>query len=269
MSLTTMEILMKPSSIFTKVIYQKRMMVIWWCAAMAAMTMLTLVFFPSFKDSGLDTAFANMPESVQKIVGSMASFHEINAYVNQQIYALRLPLLSIILAVVIFSGLTVGDEHRGLTETQLSLPISRSKLLLQKLAAGMVVTFIATLGILVGVEVALLLIHEHVAFSHIVQSTFACWLVSLCFGLVAYCVGAATGRKGLTVGLASGIAFTSYLVTSMAVSVSQLEQINKLSLFYYYGDSRISWADFALLLGIALVLIVAGIFFFKRRDLQT
>lgn len=260
---------MKFTNVFTKILYQKRMFVVLWFLALMTMTTLTLVFFPSFKDSGIDTAFANMPESVQKVVGSVASFHDISAYLDQQIFALRMPLLSIILSIVVFTGLVAGNEQRGLTESELMLPIGRTKLLLHKLLAGAVITLVASIGIIAGIFVALLLINEHVAASHILQSTVSCWLVSLCFGLLAYAIGAVTGKKGLTVGIASGYAFLSYLITSMAVSVSQLEQVNKASLFYYYGDSRLSGADFILFGLIIAALVIIGILGFNRRDIRT
>lgn len=260
---------MKFTSLFTKILYQKRLFVVLWFLALMAMTTLTLVFFPSFKDSGIDTAFANMPESVQKVLGSVASFHEIGSYLDQQIFALRMPLLCIIMSIVVFTGLVAGNEQRGLTESELMLPISRTKLLLQKLLAGMVITFVAALGIVVGIFLALSLINEHVAASHILQSTVSCWLVSLCFGLLAFALGAVTGKKGLTVGIASGYAFLSYLITSMAVSVSQLEQINRASLFYYYGDSRLSSGDALLFGAIIALLVVTSIIGFNRRDIRT
>lgn len=234
-----------------------------------AMTILTLVFYPSFRDSGLDEAFGNMPESVQKMIGSLTSFKTITGYLDQQIFALRMPLLGIILSIVVFSGLTVGDEQKGVTETHLTMPISRTKLLLQKLFAGLLITAVASIGIVVGAVVALALIHEHVALSYILTSTLACWLISTCFGLVAFFVGSATGRRGLTIGLASGFAFGSYLLTSLAQSVSQLEQASKFSLFHYYGNGRISLGDAWLLLAIAFVLVVLGVLLFNRRDLRT
>lgn len=260
---------MQIHNLIIKILYQKRLLLLWWFIAFVAITALTMSFFPAFKDSGLGGSFADLPASVQKIIGNITSFTTISGYVQQQIFALRAPVLMIILSIVVFGGQVAGEEQKGVTETHLTLPISRTKLLLSKFVAGVIITSLAAMGLIAGVELGLLIIHDHYSFAHIVQSTVGAWLVGLLFGLIAFFVGAASGRKGPALGLAGGLAFWTYLISSMAASVSWLHAINKLTPFYYYGDGLISLAHALGLATVCLLLMIVGTTAFNHRDLRT
>lgn len=253
----------------TKVLYQKRWLVFWWFLAFAAITALTMSFFPAFKNGGLGDAFNSLPAGVQSIVGSAASFVTVDGYVQQQIFALRAPVLCIILAIVVFGGQVAGEEQKGVTETYLTLPVSRTKLLLSKFIAGSIITAVASVGIVLGIELSLLFIGEHYSFAHILQSTAAAWLVGMVFGLLSFGIGAALGRKAPSVGVPSALAFLTYLISSMAASVSWLQGLNKFTVFYYYGDGLISWSHAAGVATLCLAFVLVGIVAFNRRDLRT
>ena len=252
-----------------KILYQKRMLLLWWFLALAAIMGLTMSFFPAFRGNGLGDSFANLPAGVQKIVGDSLSFTTISGYVQQQVFALRAPVLIIILSIVVFGGQVAGEEQKGVTETHLSLPVSRTKLLLSKLVAGMTITLLATLGIIVGIELALFFINESYSFAKIVQSTLAAWLVGLIFGLLSYAVGAASGHKAPSIGMPSALAFLTYLISSMAASVSWLKPLNKLTPFYYYDNGLITAAHALGLAAVCVLLVVIGTIGFNHRDLRT
>lgn len=256
-------------SMVGKILFQKRMLAFWWFIALAAITALTMSFFPAFKSGGLGDSLSSLPAGVQSILGDSLSFKTVGGYVQQQIFALRAPILMIILSIVVFGGQVAGEEQKGVTETHLTLPLSRTKLLLSKLFAGMTITLLASIGIIVGIELALLFLGETYSFTKIVQSTFAAWLVGLIFGLLSYAVGGATGHKAPSIGMPSALAFLTYLVSSMAASVSWLSGLNKFTPFYYYHDGLITLGHALGLAAVCIVLIVIGIIGFNRRDLRT
>ena len=252
-----------------KILYQKRMLLLWWFVALTSVICLTMSFFPALKGNGLGDAFTNLPAGVQKIVGDALSFSTLSGYIQQQIFALRAPILMIILSIVVFGGQVAGEEQKGVTETHLTLPVSRTKLLMSKLIAGAIITFLASFGIMAGIELALLFIDQSYSFAHIAQSVVATWLVGLCFGILSFTVGAVTGRKGPSIGIPSAVAFLTYLVSSMAASVSWLEPLNKLTPFYYFNNGLISAGNAIGLAAVCVAFILIGIIGFNRRDLQT
>jgi len=258
---------MMPRSLLAKTFYQKRKFILGWFIGLLAMTILTLSFFPSFKNGALGQSLSNLSPAAQKIVGNVDSFKTIGGYIGQQLFALRIPLLLTILAIVLFGGLTVGDERKGLLETQLSLPLSRLKILTHKLLAGIAIIVIASTGVFVGVVISLAFLGEHYSLLTVLQEVAGTLLVSLCFGLIAFMLGASFGKRGLAVGLASAFAFLSYLISSLVAAVPGLKDVEKASLFHYQTPPIISPVHALVLGATALVLIAISLVLFNRRDI--
>lgn len=260
------------NNIFRKTLYERRWMLIAWSVGIFAMTLLTMSFFPFFKNSGFEEMFATAPKSLQGLLGDAASYKTVQGYVDQQIFALRLPLLTIIMAVSLFLGIGVADEDRGTMETLLAQPISRTQVFWQKFAAGAVILGVACLAIMLAVIASFPIAKGTMGLDRLLAATFGCWLISLVFGALTYAVGAITGKRGLTIGLASAVAFVTYLISSMAPAVDKLASAVKLTPFYYYNSPSITknGLDFGhvlVLLAIIGLLGVAGYFVFNKRDL--
>jgi ABC-2 type transport system permease protein len=254
-------------NMFTKTLYQKRYQILWWLIGMALITMVTMSVFNSFSSSASD-AFKNVPAGLKKILNP-DSFKEIGSFIGQQIFSLRMPLISIILSISILVSVSSGDEQKGLLETQLSLPISRTRLLLQKLAAALLIIALASFGSLVGIELTLPLIHQHYGVVPILENVLNCFVLAVDYGLVAFTLAAVTGRRGLAIGLGSAFAFASYLLNSLAPSVTYLQSFDKLTLFHYYATSGLQVKNFSLLVSLGIVLIIVSVIGFNRRDIKT
>ena len=66
-------------------------------------------------------------------------------------------------------------------------------------------------------------------------------LMGLDFGLMTMAVGAATGRRGTALGVGAGVAAASYLLSSLASTISWIRPGRYLSLFYWsVGNDQIS-----------------------------
>lgn len=254
---------------FTKTLYQKRKLALWWVIGIMAMTIFTMAFFPTFRDSQIAESFSQLPAAVQKLAGDVNAYKTIGGYVSQQIFALRLPLLTIILAIALFAGLSAGEEQSGKVETQLALPISRSRLLAEKILAGTAVLAVACLALMVAVEIGALVVGESYAWGNALKWSLSCFILSLVVGLIAFAVGSSTGSKALALGVASGVAFGSYLITSLAASVSSLKAFDKVSLFHYYPTGPTLSASQLLLFGaLAATCLIVSFTVFNRRDIR-
>jgi ABC-2 type transport system permease protein len=131
---------------------------------------------------------------------------------------------------------------------------------------------LAHLAIIAGVMASYPIVHGSVAFNRLFEATLACWLLSLVFGAVAYAVGAITGKRGLTIGIASGLAFGAYLISSLAPAVDKLASAVKFTPFYYYNTPAVAthglkFSNILVLAALILVLCLAGLAVFRQRDL--
>ncbi len=98
-------------------------------------------------------------------------------------------------------------------------------------------------------------------------------LMGLDFGLVTMAVGAATRRRGTALGIGAGLAAASYLLSSLATTISAIRPGRYLSLFYWsVGNDQISKGvtstDFAVLIAVGLCALAAAVVAFRRADLN-
>lgn len=256
-------------NLVTKVLYQKRRFILGWSIGLFALSVFMMLLFPALQRSEIGQFFSGLSPALQKVAGGQDSFSTAAKYINGELFALRMPLLFIVLSIILFTGLTVGDERRGVVMTQLSLPFSRSGLLVRKLAAALIVLLIVSLSMTLGIMVGLLLIHEPIDVFYIVRHSSGCLLIALDFGLLVFVLGGGLGNKGAAIGVASGTAFVSYLISSLTPVVSSLKPFEEFSLFHYYQNpSPVSHGHAVLLLAVAVVEIAIGLVAFSRRDVE-
>lgn len=259
-------------NVLLKTIYEKRWFIVFWGFGVVAMSLLMMGFYHSFQGGDYDQILKNVPKSLQGFVGNLASLKTVPGYVSQEVFALRVPLLTLIMGVVLFTGLLAGDESEGVLQSLLGQPVTRLRVFVQKFLAGSFISLLICACAFIGVGLGLLLIHENMSFLRLVQAIFGVWLLTMVFATFAFCVGAITGKKGLTGSVAGLFTFGTYLITSFAPSVSGLSKIDKLSPFHYYNNPSI--AEFGLkgnnvliLGGVSLILLIISVYIFIKRDI--
>ncbi len=257
-------------SMFGKTLYQKRWWMFWWFVAFLATALITTVFFPAFKGSNIAQVFNSLPAAVQHIAGSGSVFSSIGGYIRGEVFGLRAPLLTIILSIIVFNNLTVGEERKGILETQVSLPLTRSKIMFSKLFAGIFIIMVASAGLFIGTFIALAIIHDYYSVARVAELVAQSAAIGITFGLVTFMLNAIFGIRGIVLGLSCAYAFIGYLLTSLVVSVHSLTILEKGSLFHYYSTTDyFNYHSLETFGYIALVFIIVSYIFFTKRDIET
>ena len=153
-----------------------------------------------------------------------------------------------------------------------TLPIRRRRITFEKVVAMV----LQAAAIVVVVTVVLgfgHLFHVTVGLKDSVGTSLGVLLLGLDLGLVALVVGAATGSRGVALGVASAIGALSYLVSSLAPVVAWVRPARFISLFYWsVGNNQLtsglSLGDLAVLVGSALALTALAALSFDRLDLH-
>ena len=258
------------SSILTKTIYEKRWTILFWSLGVIGMALLMMGFYHSFQD--FDQVLKNLPKSFQSFIGNIASLKTVPGYVSQQVFAFRIPLLTLIMIIILFSGLIGGDENEGTLQTLLAQPASRLRVFVEKLLAGLVISFIICSAAMIGVLLGLVLIHERMSFLRLFQAIVGEWLITIVFGSLAFAIGAITGKRGLAGSLTGLLAFGTYLLTSFVSSVPSIATLEKISPFHYYNNPAIALfgldgRNLMVLMGIIVILLGSSALIFNRRDI--
>ncbi len=259
-------------NILSKTVYEKRWVMLLWSLGVIAMAMLMMGFYHSFQGGGFDQALQNLPKSLQGIVGDVASLKTVAGYVSQEVFALRIPMLTLIMGIILFTGLLAGDEGDGTLQTLLAQPVSRLRVFIEKFVAGLIISLVICGATIIGVELGLLLIHEHMSLLRLGQAVLGVWLLTVLFGSLGFALGAITGKRGLAGSVTGLVAFSTYLLTSFVPNVSGITTIEKLSPFHYYNKPSIAQYglkgdNVLVMVTIIVIFLLIAAILFRKRDI--
>ena len=261
--------------VFAKTLRDARRAIAWWSFGLIAMTALMIAVYPSVRDNpDLNKMVENYPDAFKAFLGLGENLDYTSAagYLNSELFSFMVPLLLLIAAVGAGARALAGEEEQGTLDLLLANPLSRRRVVLHKLAALVVeVAFLALvlwLALLVGTQA----IDMHVSAGHLAAATFAAASLAVGFGAITLLLGAALGRRGAAIGIASAAAVAAYLVSSLAELVHALEPFRAASPFYHYTAvdalaSGLALEHVAFLLLVAVVAAAAAVVAFDRRDL--
>ena len=261
-------------TVFTKTVRDQRRAFPWWSLGVVGTVFMYSALYPSVKDSAsqFEQYMKNLPEAIQSLLGS--SFTEPAGYLQSEFFSLLGPILFLVYAIGAGARALAGEEEGGTLDLLLSTPLSRRRMYLDTFEAFASGT--AVLGALAWIAIELLgrPYGLTVVAADLTAAVLNLTLLAIAFGSLAQAIGAATGSKGLAVGMASGIALVTFLVNTLAVSVHALGPVSVLSPFHYYSSHRplatgFHVVDVLVLGGIALAGLAGGMTAFERRDLAT
>lgn len=245
---------------------------LWWVVAMVGLAVFVDVFYPSVRDApGLDELFADLPESVQPLLGAV-DFTSPEGYLLGQSYLFFLPAVLLVFAIGRAAATIAGEEEDGTLDLLLAQPISRASLYLQKLFV-LVVAIVLLSGatllptLLLGPALGL-----DVPPSHLVAVTVAMTAFVVFFAALTLAVSAGSGRRLWGVAVAAGFGFVTYLVDGLGQNITWLEVFRPATPWYWYNatDAVVAgdiWPGTAVLLLAAAVAAGVGLIFFRRRTL--
>lgn len=256
-------------SVFLKTLYTKRWMTLWWTLSGLLLVLLTVSVFPAFQEA-LGQSLNDVPEALRSLVGDASSYATLPGYLDLQVFE-QLVFLSIVLGIILGTSLLAGEENEGTLQTLASLPISRSRVYIQKLLALAVIVGVVTFSLFVGSLLGASLIGESLDFWRLAGATVGAWLLALTLSILAYALGAATGKRGVAGAAAGLVAFLAFLLPALTQGVEGLQFLEKLSPFYYFNSpltTGLSATDYLTLIAVNITLTIVGYIFFSRRDIH-
>lgn len=234
----------------------RRKAIIGFTVGLVLYVVVVVALYPTFKNSSqLDDLTKNSP-GVAALFGISGSLTSPVGWMNANVWANFFPLIMLLLTIGYGASAIAGQEKDGHLELVMSLPWSRRSLVLQKVGAlsfqALILSLCTALAVLVGHWFEL-----DFGIWTLTTATLGVLLLGVDFGLLALAIGAGTGNRGVAIGVTSGVAAASYLVSSLAPVVSWLEVPRYLSLFYWsVGDDQLQSGLSALA---CVVLVVVGI----------
>ena len=262
-------------SVFAKTLRDLRRGFLWWTVGLVGMAALMVSVYPTVRgNAALNKLVQNYPEALKGFFGfgGELDYTSASGYLGIELFSFMVPLLLLIAAIAAGSGAIAGEEDRGTLELLLSLPVSRTRVVLEKFFALAVESTGLGLVLWLSLWVGARAVGMHIAATRLAAATAGAVALAVAYGAIALLVGCATGRRGLAIGLTSAAAVAAYLVNSLAPLVTALKPAQKLSPFYHYAVDNplrtgLAPVHLLILVAIAAVAAAAAALAVRRRDL--
>jgi ABC-2 type transport system permease protein len=261
-------------SVLLKTLRDSRRTLAWWSLGLCGLVSLLVAVYPSVRDNpSLNKLVQDYPEALKAFIafGGSVDYTSAAGYLGSELFSFMVPLLLLVAAIGAGARAIAGEEEQGTLDLLLANPISRGRLVLEKLAA--LVLEVAFLGAVLWIALAIgtRVTTMEIALANLAAATLDAALLALLFGVLALLIGSAVGRRGLAVAVSTAAAVAAYLVNALAGIVGALEPVQGLSPFYHYvaGDPlRHGLAvDHTAVLALAAGALAAAPLAFGRRDL--
>jgi ABC-2 type transport system permease protein len=258
--------------VLAAVLRERRRSLVLWSVAVGAISAMYVSFWPAMGEAGEMEAFIdNMPEQLVTALGYDV-ISTPSGYLESTVFGLLAPILLLVLAIGAGARLVGGEEEDGTLELELAHPVARRRVVAER-ALALVLMLVTTVAVVAAVTVLLVAtLDMDVATMDVVATSTGLLLLVVGFGLLALAVGAATGRRGIALGVSAGLAVIAYVADAVAPLVEWGGALRAASPFsWYLGADPLTtgWDPGGLAALVALSVVAVGLALatFDRRDL--
>lgn len=265
---------MSSSSVLAKALYDQRRGLMGWSVGIAAITSLFILIYPMMRAMpDLDVFLEQYPETFAELFNIQAMITG-PGFLNAELFSLLAPTLFLIYGIGRGARAVAGEEEAGTLEVLLSTPVSRTRVLVEKAIALLTGVTILGLVLLATMLVFGPLVDLGLGGRYAVAAAASMTLLGAEFGLLALCVGAVTGNRGLAVAIAGVTAVASYMLFVLGALVEQVEPWRFLSpIQHAIGPDPIlngmSAGYAAAMIAVTLAVVVIARPLLEHRDIAT
>jgi ABC-2 type transport system permease protein len=265
---------MRPSTVYTKALYDQRRGLLGWSAGIATMTALFVLIYPMVRDMpDLDVFLEQYPD----VFGQLFNIEAMTTgpgFLNAELFSLLGPALFLVYGIGRGARAVAGEEETGTLEVLLATPLSRTRMLAEKALA--LVTGVSVLGVVLFVTMVAFgpLVDLGLTVGYAAAAAASMTLLGAEFGLLALAVGAVAGRRGPAITVAGVAAVASYLLFAVGALVDEVEPWRFLSPFQHaIGTDPIingmsaGYATAMVLVGLVVVALSSPLL--EHRDIAT
>lgn len=257
------------ATVFTKTILDRWRGVAVGSASLAALLLMAMAIY---RDIDL-SIYTNLPEAFLSLAG-IPPDADIAALSYNAVYNSYGALVLGGIAIAMGSASIAGEERRGTIGLLLGNPRSRTRVLVAKTAALVVLVAASAVALWLAGIASPEVLGVSVAGMHVGAFTAHLAVSSLLYGLLAVAVGAWTGKPGVAAAVSAGVMVVSFVAVGILPLVEGWEDVAKAFPWYYLGGSDplltgVDWGHLAVMGGASAALLVLGLVGVNRRDLRS
>jgi ABC-2 type transport system permease protein len=235
-----------------------------------SLALMYVLMFPWVQDAfeGIE-----LPSIYESFAGGAGLITEPAGFLATEYFSF-VPLVIIIFAVVAGTAATAGEESAGTLDLLLAQPVTRRRVVLEKAAGLTAAVSVAIAAGAPGVWIGQLIVDFDLAPWRTLLAMVLTIPLALLFLVIAMFAGATLPNRAAAVVLSTSAAVAGYVVQTLGLLVTQLEDIRKLTPFYWAEAAEVLVGDInplrpLVLLVPAAVLLAATVMAFDRRDIAS
>jgi ABC-2 type transport system permease protein len=264
-----------PWSIFNETFRRGWQGMIYWGIGLAVLGLVIMIVIPNVAMlKQFENLMTTMPAVVKALGMEDAAQMATPEGLISAAYFGRVLLIMAVYAVVSGLNITANEEDAGIMDILLSLPLPRWRIILEKFAAYTLMSFvIVTIGF-IGLYLGGITSAIHVDPGKLIISSInilPSLLLMLAFTMLA---GTFFRHKNQAAAVSAFFIIGSYVVdfAGSAASESPIARLRVISFFAYYDNGHImqnglNGTYVSLLLGLTMILVIASVWCFERRDI--
>ena len=245
-----------------------------WAVAICGLCILQLSVYPTVvrSGSGISQFIEQYPDVLKKVF-RLQDYTTGPGYLGTEVFSLMVPLVLIAVGAAWGASTTAEEEERGSADLLLTMPVSRSWVLLWKSVAGMV-----GIALVAGITYATIFVGSGmvdltVNFRHLFEATAASALLGVLFGGVGLFAGVLLGRRGPALGIATGLALICFVFYSLSPLVDTFDAIAPGNPFEWaIGgiplSNGVSWEAFTKLGAVSAAFLLLSGWALQRKDIH-
>lgn len=262
-------------SVYRESLWSRRGSLLLYVIGLGLLVGITVGVYPTVRE-GQDTftqLLESMPEGLMSMFGSsdVAELLSPSGFVNSRVNASIGAIVLTVFAISLGTAAIAGEEDRRTMDLVLATPTPRRVIVLSRFAAMVTMVAVVAFAILLVMVVTNPLVDLGFSLPDMIASNFMLALLALVFGSLALAVGGLTGKRGVTIGVASGVTVASFFINGLAELVDWLQGPQKLTPFYWLQRANplangLSLPDTLIMVLVIVALLGIAVLGFERRD---
>jgi ABC-2 type transport system permease protein len=256
------------ATVFTKAVLDR-----WRGMAIGVVSLAVLLLFAMDVYRQIDLSiYTDLPEAFLSLVG-IPEDADVASLAYNAIYSSYGSLAMGGLAIAMGAAAIAGEERKGTMAILLGNPVSRTRVLVSKAAAMLLLVALGGLVLWAAGVAAPGLLEVSVTGMHIGAFTLHLVGNTVFYGLLALAIGSWTGKGGMAAGATAGVMVLSFFAVGIFPLVAGWEDLARAFPWYYYSGSEpllngIHWGHIAALAAGSIVLFLIALAGVNRRDLR-
>lgn len=260
-------------NIFLKTLREQVTPVIWWSLGFIFVSLYIAYFYPYIsKNTDIIRIMETLPPVIRNLMGDLDKMTSPEGFFNLQPFAFSAPFLILFYSISKGGDIVAGEIETGTIDILLTRPVTRSRVILEKISAYTLSLFIIIIFFWLGFFLSINIFKINLNLKRLAAAVISLFLLSFTFLNISLFTGVVSLRKKLVTGLVSGFAFVAFIINAYAPALSSLRIARLLTPFYYYsGNSPLlngfNLKHILIQLSTAFVFLLLSILVFNRRDL--